>query len=75
MFERDISREDIINALKFGIIIENYPNDYPYPSCLVLGNYLHVVCGIGNNTLWIITVYRPSFDEWENDWKHRKEKK
>ncbi len=48
--QRGIFREDVINAIKTGEIIEHYPDDYPYPSCLVLGmaangKYLHIVCG------------------------------
>ena len=62
MFERMIKREDVIYALSNGKIIEYYPEDYPYPSCLLLGHTannlsLHVVCGIGLQNLYIITVY------------------
>jgi len=32
MRQRGISISDIINCISFGEIIENYPNDYPYPS-------------------------------------------
>lgn len=61
-----------------GEIIEEYPEDYPYCSYLILGlsikkQYLHVVCGIGNSRLWIITAYFPSIDKWEPDCKTRKE--
>ncbi|MGD9474594.1 MAG: DUF4258 domain-containing protein [Eubacteriaceae bacterium] len=35
--ERDISRLDVINCISTGEIIENYPDDYPNPSCLILG--------------------------------------
>jgi hypothetical protein len=61
----------------FGNIIEDYPDDYPFPSALVLeckiGKPIHVVAGIGENYLWIITAYYPSLDKWENDFKTRKE--
>lgn len=61
-----------------GEIIEDYPDDYPYPSSLVLGQSisgqpLHLVCGIGNNTLFVITAYKPNSEKWEADWKTRKE--
>lgn len=40
MQERDISTDDVGNCIMSGEIIEDYPNDYPYPSCLVFGyNY------------------------------------
>ena len=35
LFQRNISREDIKNAIMNGKIIEEYENDYPYISCLV----------------------------------------
>ena len=35
MQERDISRADVKNGIATGEIIEDYPDDYPNPSCLV----------------------------------------
>ena len=48
--QRGIEYTDIYNAIEMGKIIEQYPNSYPYPACLVLGldlndKILHVVCG------------------------------
>ncbi|MDR0949938.1 MAG: DUF4258 domain-containing protein [Lachnospiraceae bacterium] len=37
MQERRISRVDVIHCLNNGEIIEDYPADYPHPSCLVFG--------------------------------------
>ena len=76
--ERDIHPSDIKNCIMTGEIIEYYPNDYPYPSCLTLGlsmagKPLHVVIGIGNNYLWIITAYYPAIEKWNFDFKTRKE--
>lgn len=78
LLQRNISTDDIVHALKTGEIIESYPNDYPYPSCLVLGvtineQYLHIVCGLGESELWLITAYYPNSTEWESDLKTRKE--
>ena len=75
--ERGISYADIKNAILKGEIIELYPSDYPYPSCLLLGatvnnKYLHVVCGIGEGKLWIVTAYYPNPEKWEPDMKTRK---
>ncbi len=72
MAERGISYSETKRAILDGEIIEDYPDDYPYPSCLILGNGLHVVAGLGNGYLWIITVYRPSLEKWEADLKNRK---
>ncbi len=78
MVQRSISREDVKAALLTSVIIENYPDDYPYPSCLILSgntaaNPLHIVCGITDTELWIVTVYRPNPAEWESDFKTRRE--
>ena len=75
--ERGIKYDDIKDAILNGEIIEQYPDDYPYPSCLVLGLdskniNLHLVTGIGDNKLWIITAYIPALDKWESDYKTRK---
>jgi hypothetical protein len=74
---RGIAGKDIICAILNGEIIEDYPDDYPFPSALVLGrdsenNILHTVVGAGNNKLWIITAYYPGTDKWESDFKTRK---
>ena len=37
MQERDISRNDVKNGIATGEIIEEYPEDYPNPSCLIFG--------------------------------------
>ena len=37
MRDRGIKRTDVIHCINNGEIIENYPNDMPYPSCLING--------------------------------------
>ena len=76
--ERGIKYADLKEVICSGEIIEQYPNDYPYPSCLILGatlvgQYIHVVCGVGAGRLWIITAYLPDPNKWINDFKTRKE--
>ena len=80
LFQRNISQIDVENALLNGEIIEEYENDYPFPSCLVYGinlnnKVLHIVCGSNGEELWIITAYYPDNIEWKEDFKTRKEKK
>lgn len=75
MRERNIRHVDIKNAIITGEIIEDYPTDYPFPSCLINGNGIHVVCSIGDGILYVITAYRPSPDKWETDRRTRKEPK
>lgn len=77
LIQRNISQDEVIEAIQSGEIIELYPNDYPYPSCLVLGitiagKYLHVVCGRGVEEVWMISAYSPNPAEWEADLKTRK---
>jgi hypothetical protein len=69
----------LVYSLLHGEIIEEYPNDYPHPSCLVLGlnpagKAPHIVCGISEDTLWLITAYSPNPAEWSADFKTRKER-
>ncbi len=76
--QRGISVEDIISSIHSGKIIEQYPTDYPYPSCLILvlslsKAYLHVVVGTDQKTLWIITAYYPDKDKWDATFQIRKE--
>ena len=78
ILQRGISVDDVKEAISTGEIIEEYPNDYPYPSCLLVGKnfngqFLHVVFGFGENELWLITAYKPSAEKWEVDFKTRKE--
>jgi len=78
MQERDIEPTNIICCLNNGTIIEQYPQAYPYPACLILGTTandkrLHVVAGYGSSLIWIITVYEPDENEWINGFTVRKE--
>jgi hypothetical protein len=74
--ERGIFFTDVQAAVMSGDIIEQYPDDYPYPSALILrysdGKPLHVVTGAGYNKDWLITAYFQTFAQWENDYNTRK---
>ncbi len=75
--QRNITIDDTLHGILNGEIIEEYPTDYPYPSCLILGMalndfYIHVVCGIDNNELWLITAYKPTLSKWADGYKVRK---
>lgn len=77
LMQRGIAQADVIHAIMGGEIIEQYPDDYPYPSCLVFGlsidgEILHAVCGCGDGALWMITAYYPNDIEWEADKKTRR---
>ncbi len=77
--ERDISRNDVLNCIITGEIIEEYPEDYPNPSCLIFGStlndkILHVVAGFDDNFIYIITAYYPNLEKFESDLKTRRRK-
>jgi len=76
--ERGIEPSDVKNCIFNGEIIEQYPEDYPFPSCLVYGTALsgkliHTVAGMGDGYLWVITAYFPTTEKWNDDLKTRKE--
>ena len=79
MREDNITVDDVISALA-GEVIEKYPHDRPFLSCLVYGRAmdgkpLHVVCAVPEHVdmLIIITVYIPSENEWI-DFRERRRK-
>lgn len=79
MFQRDVNEEDVEYVVRNGEIIENYPDDYPYPSCLVLGYFknraLHVVYATDEaENVIVITVYEPTVEKWMEDLKTRRER-
>lgn len=79
MQERDISRADVKNCIMHGEIIEDYPDDFPHPSCLIFGctvknKIIHVVASMDDINMGIITVYYPNTEKFESDLKTRKER-
>ena len=71
--------DEVLEALDAGEIIEDYPHDRPYPSCLILGRtkagrLLHIVCAPVSmeRRLIVITTYQPDPARWEADFKQRK---
>ncbi len=75
--ERDISVDDVKNCIMNGEIIEEYPEDFPNPSALIFGKTLqekiiHVVCGIDESFLYLITAYIPTTEKFFEDLKTRR---
>jgi len=74
---RHITRQEILEAIENGQIIENYPEDKFGPSCLVYGRTdlerpLHIQCSYPTRPkIKIITVYEPNPEEWI-DYKKRR---
>ena len=68
--QRGIRYSEVIEAIHNSEIIEDYPDDYPYPSCLLLGytksnRPLHIVTGSDGERLWFITAYVPDPEQWD----------
>ena len=77
LFQRNIYIDEVRTALMNGEIIEQYPDDYPFPSCLIMGHTktgkaIHVVCGSNGAELWLITAYFPNPAEWTDDFRQRR---
>jgi hypothetical protein len=78
MMKRGISREMVKDVLITGDIIEDYPDDKPFPSALFLGWFeekpLHVVAALDFVTdyCFVITVYEPDLNHFEPDFKTRR---
>lgn len=77
--QRGISHQDIRNCVLTGEIIEQYPDDFPWPSCLIFGcttdnKPLHVIAGDSGEASKIITAYFPDTKTFESDLKTRREK-
>jgi hypothetical protein len=79
MFERQISPEDVRSVVESGETIQEYPDDTPYPSRLVLGwklqRPIHIVVADNeaDNEKIIVTVYEPDPMQWTDDFKRRKQ--
>lgn len=80
LIEREIAIDDVVNCIANGEIIKQYEEDKPFPSCLVLGmsvnnKYIHVVVSYESEFIHLITAYYPNAEQWELDFKTRKERK
>lgn len=76
--ERQIYRKDVYNVIYHGKIIEQYPDAFPNPACLISGtdtknNPLHVVIGADGVIITVITAYTPTPDKFDIDLETRKE--
>ncbi len=76
-----LSFDEVYLSVVHGEIIVHYPEDRPYPSCLVYGitfagEPVHSVWGYNDQSGFavVITVYRPDPALWEPDWKTRRGK-
>lgn len=80
MFERSVTAADVREALAGSEVIEEYPDDRPLPSFLVLGwvaqRPLHLVVATerSTRTCHIVTVYAPDPRMWSGGYRKRRPK-
>jgi len=77
MFERNIAHDNVVQIVRTGEVIEEYSEDKPFPSFLLLGwvneRPLHVVAAKAEDgTLFVITVYEPDPEQWDDHYRKRK---
>ena len=78
MFEWGFQTNEVLEVLRNGEMIAEYPEDKPFPSCLLLGisaaRALHVVAALDRrtDTCYVITAYAPDPNRWREDFKTRR---
>jgi hypothetical protein len=77
--DRLISPEEVREVILRGEMIEDYPADSRGHSCLMMAvtaanRVVHVVCSPKDDYLAIITAYLPSIEEWNRDFRTRRQK-
>lgn len=78
MFERRIGVDDVLSVLQHGLTIEQYPDDVPYPSRLIVGwrdkRALHVVVAEDSASAMtiVVTVYEPERSRWDSSFRQRR---
>lgn len=70
----------MIEVLRNSECIEDYPDDFPFPSALFLGwqgsQPVHVVAALNESLpkVFVITAYEPDLEHFEPDYKTRRKK-
>jgi hypothetical protein len=76
MLERELSRAVVFQVIANGELIEDYTEDRPFPTGLLLGwdgnRPVHVVATLEEDVLAIITVYEPTTEHFESDFRTRR---
>jgi len=74
-----LTAREVEEALLQGFeLVEDYPNDPRGHSCLILTwikeKPVHIVCAPHEEALIIVTVYIPSREDWEENFKARRKR-
>lgn len=77
LVERRIVPSEVRHVLEANDVIEDYPDDTPYPSALYVGfagqRAIHVVAARvpRSDKLIVITLYEPAVDRWDATFRRR----
>lgn len=80
MLYRNIRKDELVTLIRTGEVIENYPDDFPYPSKLIFkiveDRPLHAVIALNEAESQgiVVTLYEPDSEHFEPDYKTRKKK-
>ncbi|XWK86376.1 MAG: DUF4258 domain-containing protein [Phormidium sp.] len=78
MFFRRITQREVQTVVAYGEVIEENPDDTPFPSYLLFdvveGKPIHVVLSYdeSTDTGYVVTAYTPDRNIWQDDFKKRK---
>jgi hypothetical protein len=78
MFLRRISKSEVQAVVAYGEVIEERPDDTPFPSYLLLdflaGRPIHVVFSYdeSTDTGYVITAYIPDPNLWQDNFRTRR---
>ncbi len=78
MFFRGISKQEVRTTINYGEIIEEKPDDSPFPSYLILnfvnGKPIHVVLSYEEikETGYVVTAYIPDSQLWTDNLRKRR---
>lgn len=78
MVHRRIRMAEVEQALAEGEVIEEYPEDEPFPSRLILGwiagRPLHIVAAddAEGDVTHVVTAYEPDPERWDDGFRKRK---
>jgi hypothetical protein len=68
----------IVEAILFGEILEQYPNTGRGESCLIVGfsgkTPIHIVCGSRGDNVIVVTVYIPEPPKFIDPWTRQDQK-
>jgi hypothetical protein len=78
ILERGIRIDEVRTAIEAPTVLEEYPQDEPYPTRLVLGwagdRPLHIVLAgptVAGDTI-LVTLYEPDLERWEQGFLKRR---